>query len=176
MACAKQTSNQSIKYMFSGYARETSNTPATETQQSILKLLGCHKLFTEQTVQPELSCRPQWNICYQTLKPGDTLVAWSLASIELELDYYLAITTDMAHNDIGFFLAEEAIMHGFSDLASQKTSHDKPRRTSYITPSDAAQAVELINKGVARDMVATIFDVDKRTLSHALKRLDQRKI
>jgi DNA invertase Pin-like site-specific DNA recombinase len=67
-----------------GYARVSTRDQNDESQVDLLAEAGCERIFQDK-VSGKLAKRPDWDLCREYLRPGDTLVITRLARVARSL-------------------------------------------------------------------------------------------
>ncbi len=182
--------------MIIGYARVSTTEQDTALQLDALNQAGCERIYQESFSGASKE-RPELLKCLDTLRPGDTLIAWRLDRLGRSLKDLVAIISDLEEKDVGFRSLTEAIdtttaggklvFHIFAALAEFERSLIQERtkagmqaarsrgrnggRPIKLTGDDMKKArAMLLDPNMTKTEVAKHFKVTRATLNKALKR------
>lgn len=91
-----------------GYSRVSTLDQNPDGQQDKLTAAGCDRIFVDHFTGTKAS-RPQWDLCRQTLREGDTLVITRLDRLGRSTKDLLAIASDLAERGVHLQATEQHI-------------------------------------------------------------------
>lgn len=179
-----------------GYARVSTKDQNLDLQIDDLKKAGCEKIFIEK-ISATAKERPEWKICRQMLRKGDTLVVWRLDRLGRSLSHLVETISSLEDEGIALQSLNESIdtssaagkliFHIFSALAEFEHSlivertkagleaarargRKGGRKFSMDKQTTRKAAAMLIDPEITKTEVAKHFEVSRPTLNAALKR------
>lgn len=179
-----------------GYARVSTKDQNLDLQLDALKKAGCEKIFIEK-ISAVAKERPEWKICRQMLRKGDTLVVWRLDRLGRSLSHLVETISSLEDEGIALQSLNESIdtssaagkliFHIFSALAEFEHSLIVERTRAGLEAARARgrkggrkfamdkqttrkAAAMLIDPTITKTEVAKHFEVSRPTLNAALKR------
>ncbi len=94
--------------MVIGYIRASATLPTLTAQKEHLQKAGCEKILEEQLGNTPKE-RPQLTALLQAVKPKDTLVAWSLASLCHSISHLIEVLTVLSQKQVYLIVLQEGI-------------------------------------------------------------------
>lgn len=180
-----------------GYARVSTDDQKPALQLDALKKAGCEKIFTDKGLSGATIQRPALARCLNALEQGDTLTVWKLDRLGRSVRDLLNILHNLQRRDIQFESLTDAIstetptgramLHMVALLAELEsnliTERTRTRagvkaaqakgvkfgRKPKLSPSQIKHARQQIEQGQRMPEVAALLNVDRTTLSRALK-------
>lgn len=83
-----------------GYARVSTADQDPRLQLDALEAEGCLKIYTDVATGTKAD-RPQWKLCLEDLRPGDTLVIWKIDRLGRNLRDLIDIVTGLEARGVG---------------------------------------------------------------------------
>lgn len=91
-----------------GYARVSTADQDAQLQHDALTAAGCYRVFTDVT-SGALDHRPQLEVVFDQLRPGDTLVVWRLDRLGRSLPHLIQTVRELHDREVGFRSLQENI-------------------------------------------------------------------
>ncbi|MCL2848761.1 MAG: recombinase family protein [Micrococcales bacterium] len=185
-----------------GYARVSSAEQDARAQEAELRAAGADRVFVDHGKSAARGDRPQWAVCLDWLRPGDTLVIRALDRVAGNQALAVETITDLARRQVRLkSLAEpscdidpstptgEAIVGIMTVLAGLRVANIREStrrglthareqgrvggRPSVMTQERTAAAVAMRAAGHSFDHIAQALGVGRSSVSRALAKVAQ---
>jgi DNA invertase Pin-like site-specific DNA recombinase len=100
-----------------GYARVSTADQDPQLQLDALEAEGCLKIYKDIATGTKAD-RPNWNLCLEDLRPGDTLIIWKIDRLGRNLRDLIDIVTGLESRGVGV----RSLTNGIVDTT---TAHGK---------------------------------------------------
>lgn len=91
-----------------GYARVSTTGQDLAAQQDALRAAGCERVYADHGVSGARASRPEWDLCREVLRSGDTLVVTKLDRLGRSLRNVLTVVDDLATADVALRILDLA--------------------------------------------------------------------
>ena len=179
-----------------GYARVSSGDQSIDLQTDALTAAGCEKLYSDHGVSGSTESRPGLDNAIANLAQGDVLTVWRLDRLGRSLSHLINLVNELGERGIGFVSLSEHIdtttaggklvFHMMGALAEFERSLIVDRtkagiaaarrrgkrvgRPPSLSPEQLQHARSAIEGGETIAGMASILEVDRKTLSRALNK------
>lgn len=178
-----------------GYARVSTSDQCTDLQLTALRDVGCDRIYEEKASGTRTD-RPELAAALDYLRPGDTLVVWSLSRLGRSLKHLIDTVTGLDDRQVGFRSVTEnidttsatgrlvfhllaALSQFERDLVSDRTSAGlaaarergaKPGRKPSLTPDQVAVVQAMHATGAHTvSAIAAVVGVSRATVYRHLR-------
>lgn len=183
-----------------GYARVSRREQNPDAQDAALRAAGAHRVYVDHGESSRRADRPQWLLCLDYLREGDTLLVWRLdriaGSTSMAIDTITRLherginiksltepdidtTTPMGRALFGIVavfaqLRVDTIRENTrAGLAQAKQQGRVGGRPTVMSPERIAQAQKMRADGHSLDAIARTFGVGRSSVARALQRTEE---